>query len=332
MGKDTVATRRGGAKGRKPVRQKVRYTTSEPFPWLTPRENKKTKKAKSSKLTCGDLDELLELLRSPASPPSPPSPMSYEDWVVEENDKAGRVLSQLAQLLGMTVNQMKDIEYEMYNDEESLTACGNICLVYAGGLMMRWVRMVPLEAMRIWTDGGPASVYDNSALSAELLARRWQKLRSLGPVYVAAIFTISMCVATKQINTPLYHFQLEYCMPALRRNPRTPSKRRTLEEGDEAGEDDRVANGPIGVVGRQGDQTFAGMHQALREAHCKEQAGLLCVVRCERSEGGRDARTYLYVDGAKWGHTASIVDCALKAFGCPTTRIQPRSCRVRMMF
>ena len=40
------------------------------------------------------------------------------------------------------------------------------------------------------------------------------------------------------------------------------------------------------------------------------------------SEGGRDARTYLYVDGAKWGHTASIVDCALKAFGCPTTRIQ----------
>lgn len=226
MGKDTVATRRGGAKGRKPVRQKVRYTTSEPFPWLTPRENKKTKKAKSegvkssSKLTCGDLDELLELLRSPAtpaSPPSPPSPMSYEDWVVEENDKAGRVLSQLAQLLGMTVHQMKDIEYEMYNDEESLTACGNICLVYAGGLMMRWVRMVPLEAMRIWTDGGPASVYDNSALSAELLARRWQKLRSLGPVYVAAIFTISMCVATKQINTPLYHFQLEYCMPALRR-------------------------------------------------------------------------------------------------------------------
>ena len=40
------------------------------------------------------------------------------------------------------------------------------------------------------------------------------------------------------------------------------------------------------------------------------------------SEGGRDARTYLYVDGAKWGHTASIVDCALKAFGCPTPRIQ----------
>ena len=119
----------------------------------------------------------------------------------------------------MCIRDRKDIKEGMYLDEEDLLACGDICLVYAGGLMMRWVRMVPLEAMRIWKDGsgGAASVYDSYALSAELLARRWQKLRSLGSKFVAMIFTISMCVATKQINTPLYNFQTKYCMPSLRR-------------------------------------------------------------------------------------------------------------------
>jgi hypothetical protein len=175
------------------------------------------------------LQMMIDLLRSPEMPPPPPvptAPMLYEDlreqenttWVTEENDKAGRVLPQLAQLLGLTVDHLKDIEWEMYQGDESLTACGNICLVYAGGLMMRWIRMVPFDEMRIWEEeaSGPASVLDSSALSAELLARRWQKLRSLGVASVAAIFTISMCVATKQINTTTYIFHLKYCMPALR--------------------------------------------------------------------------------------------------------------------
>ncbi len=238
MGKK-VATERGGGAGVKSARPKVRYGyRNGQFVWLPPKAKTKKKKKKKklreeegdgTKLTSGDLDSLLELLHSPEMPapsPGPTAPMSYEDWLVkenstwvtEENDKAGRVLSQLAQLLGMTVNHMKDIEWEMYRGEESLTACSNICLVYAGGLMMRWVRMVPFEAMRIWEKEGssPASVFDSSALSAELLARRWQKLRSLGVTSVAAIFTISMCVATKQINTPEYNFHLKYCMPALR--------------------------------------------------------------------------------------------------------------------
>lgn len=242
MGKDKVTTERGGGAGVKPARPKVRYGYRHgQFVWLPPKAKGTKKKKKKlrekegdgtelpGKLSSGDLDNLLELLHSPEMPapsPVPTAPMSYEDWldkenstwVTEENDKAGRVLPQLAQLLGLTVNHMKDIEWEMYRGEESLAACSNICLVYAGGLMMRWIRMVPFEAMRIWEEeaSSPASVFDSSALSAELLARRWQKLRSLGVTSVAAIFTISMCVATKQINTPDYNFHLKYCMSALR--------------------------------------------------------------------------------------------------------------------
>ena len=238
MGKNTVDTQRCGAGELKPMRRKVRYGyRNGKFVWLPSKKAKKAKKAETceeqGQLTSSDLDHLLELLQSPTPPKkttaaalAPPPLMTYGDWldkenrswVTEENDKAGRVLPSLAQLLGITVRQMEDIKEGMYLGEADLLACGNICLVYAGGLMMRWVRMVPLEAMRIWQDdGGADSVYDNYALSAELLARRWQKLRSLGDKCVATILAISMCVATKQINTPLYNFQLKFCMPSLRR-------------------------------------------------------------------------------------------------------------------
>ena len=215
MGKFTTASvRRGG--GRQLLCIKLRSGR------LVPEPVRKVVKKPSEKMEVKELDTVFGLLRT--SPPPSLAPMYYEGferdhyrWVENENNRAKRVLAPLADLLDITVREMKIVVWELYGGDANQMACGDICLVYAGGLMMRWLRMVPLNSMRIWKVGraalGPPSIYDEAALSAELLARRWSRMSDLPTLL---IFIVSMVVATKQFNST-YSFRLEYCMPVLRR-------------------------------------------------------------------------------------------------------------------
>ena len=137
--------------------------------------------------------------------------VALDRWVRAEDAKAHRVLPQMAQLLGMTVDQLYTIKDAVYATHgENYTACAGTCMVYAGGLMLRWVRMAPIDALGVWTPE------DEGVPSAELLAGRWQKLHSLGPHKIALIFTVSLCVATKQLNSPNFEFGPDI-MPGMRR-------------------------------------------------------------------------------------------------------------------
>ena len=54
-----------------------------------------------------------------------------------------------------------------------------------------------------------------------------------------------------------------------------------VHEGDDAGQGDGVADGAVGVVGREGDEALARVREPLGEPHGKKEAGLLGVVRGE---------------------------------------------------
>ena len=63
-----------------------------------------------------------------------------------------------------------------------------------------------------------------------------------------------------------------------------------VHEGDDRREHDRVADRPVGVVGRESDEALASVAQPLRETDGEEEAGLLGVVRGERAQRPAERR------------------------------------------
>ena len=97
--------------------------------------------------------------------------------------------------------------YVGYNS--NYLASSKICMVYAAGLMMRWIHMAPIHEMSIWPGEMKRIRSPVEPLSEVVVKQRWQTLHTFSRPQIASIFVISLCVATKQINCPQSSFRLK---------------------------------------------------------------------------------------------------------------------------
>lgn len=163
--------------------------------------------------------------------------VAASDWVQEENARASAVLKPMGALLG--VGRMEQIETAMneecesecwdWDDDALYECCSKTCLVYAGGLMMRWVQMAPTTAMQAH-DGAvfavPSRELGSETISHVECVRRWKLMRGMTSAQIERVFVMCLGVALKMINSPVFAFRTVHTANILARlGKRMPVKK-----------------------------------------------------------------------------------------------------------
>jgi len=127
-----------------------------------------------------------------------PDKYNMDTWSVSKNAGAGKVLIYVAKMLRLSMDDLKVIEDGMFCTIET---SGNTTMVYAFGLVVRWLSCVPTNAMRIACMANNAKSEDYTGVSAqEKVGCLWDKLWELDRPAVVWLFIVALYVAIKQID------------------------------------------------------------------------------------------------------------------------------------